>query len=76
VVSVVTVNDTDAAVRANASGADGSGSFGRFWRVNGAAFYVRGANKVSIAFWGVAVALNCTTFVSFVSTPTLPPPSP
>eukprot|EP00038_Savillea_parva_P004143 m.134586 g.134586 ORF g.134586 m.134586 type:complete len:1103 (-) comp11390_c0_seq3:144-3452(-) len=46
VFALVTVNDTDAAyVAANAS-AQGTGTHGMFFRVNGAAVYSRGANMV------------------------------
>jgi len=45
VFALVTTNDTDPAVRANTS-AEGSGTHGMFFRVNGAAIYSRGGNMV------------------------------
>jgi beta-mannosidase len=45
-VALVTINDTDAAATAAAKDQDGSGQFGMFFRVNGAAVYARGGNKI------------------------------
>lgn len=45
-VALVTVNDSDSTVVAKAATQDGSGQFGMFFRVNGAAVYARGGNKV------------------------------
>lgn len=45
-VALVTVNDTDPAVAKQAAAADGTGGLTMFFRVNGAAVYARGANKV------------------------------
>ena len=45
-VALVTVNDTDASVVAAANNSTGTGQFTMFFRVNGAAVYARGANKV------------------------------
>ena len=42
----VTVNDTNATVVAESTGADGSGTFALFLRVNGAPIYARGGNLV------------------------------
>jgi hypothetical protein len=44
--TLVTVNDTNATIVQESTGADGSGTFGLFVRVNGAAIYARGANLV------------------------------
>ena len=44
--ALVTVNDSNASVVAASTGANGSGNFGMFFRVNGAALYARGANVV------------------------------
>jgi hypothetical protein len=46
VAALVTVNDTNATVVAESEGADGSGAFGMFFRINGAAIYARGGNVV------------------------------
>ena len=46
VAALVTVNDTNATVVAESEGANGSGDFGMFFRVNGAAIYARGGNVV------------------------------
>ena len=46
VFALVTINDTDAATVASNASADGSGTHGMFFRVNGAAIYSRGANMV------------------------------
>ena len=46
VAALVTVNDTNATVVEESKGADGSGQFGMFLRVNGAALYARGADLV------------------------------
>ena len=43
VFALVTVNDTDAATVANNASAEGTGTHGMFFRVNGAAIYSRGA---------------------------------
>jgi beta-mannosidase len=45
-IAIVTGNDTDAVQRESMQRNDGSARFGHFWRVNGAAIYARGANKV------------------------------
>ena len=45
-VALVTVNDTDPAVVAK--GGNGTGRMTMFFRVNGAAVYARGANKVQM----------------------------
>ena len=45
-VALITVNDTDAATAAAAATADGTGQFTMFFRVNGAAVYARGGNKI------------------------------
>jgi len=42
----VTINDTDATTRAAANHTSGTGQFTMFFRVNGAAVYARGGNKV------------------------------
>lgn len=44
--ALVTVNDTDAKTRDAAANASGTGQLTMFFRVNGAAIYARGANKV------------------------------
>jgi beta-mannosidase len=44
--ALVTVNDTNATVVAESKGMNGSGSFGMFFRINGAAIFSRGANLV------------------------------
>jgi beta-mannosidase len=44
--ALVTVNDTNATVVQESTGADGSGTFGMFFRINGAAIYARGGNLV------------------------------
>lgn len=46
VVALVTVNDTNATIVEESTGADGSGSFGMFFRINGAPLYARGADLV------------------------------
>lgn len=46
VAALVTVNDTDATVVAESEGANGSGTFGMFFRINGAAIYARGSNLI------------------------------
>ena len=46
VAALVTVNDTNATVVEESRDADGSGAFGMFFRVNGAALYARGADIV------------------------------
>lgn len=46
VMSLVTTNDTDATARANDEDADGSGSFGVMWRINGEAIWSKGANMI------------------------------
>ena len=43
---LVTANDTSAEARNESTGHDGSGGMAMFFRVNGAAIYARGANKV------------------------------
>jgi predicted amidohydrolase len=45
-VALVTINDTDTATATNATVQDGSGQLTMLFRVNGAAMYARGANKV------------------------------
>mmetsp|Transcript_31436 Transcript_31436/g.94443 ORF Transcript_31436/g.94443 Transcript_31436/m.94443 type:complete len:1023 (+) Transcript_31436:5048-8116(+) len=45
-VALVTINDTDATTRAAANHTSGTGQFTMFFRVNGAAVYARGGNKV------------------------------
>jgi beta-mannosidase len=45
-VALITVNDTDPAVAAAAAKQDGNGHLGMFLRVNGAAVYARGGNKI------------------------------
>ena len=45
-VALVTVNDTDPAVAKMAAAADGTGGLTMFFRINGAAVYARGGNKV------------------------------
>jgi hypothetical protein len=45
-VALVTINDTDVAARAAAENTSGTGQFTMFFRVNGAAVYARGGNKV------------------------------
>ena len=46
VFTLVTINDTDAAIVAGNASSDGSGTHGMFFRVNGAAIYSRGANMI------------------------------
>jgi beta-mannosidase len=46
VAALVTVNDTNATVVAESVNASGSGTFGMFFRVNGAALYARGGDLV------------------------------
>jgi hypothetical protein len=46
VAALVTVNDTNATVVEESRDADGSGTFGMFFRVNGAALFARGADIV------------------------------
>ena len=46
VAALVTVNDTNATIVEESTGANGSGSFGMFFRINGAAIYARGADLV------------------------------
>lgn len=46
VAALVTVNDTNASIVAQSTGANGSGSFGMFFRINGAALYARGGNVI------------------------------
>ena len=43
---MVTVNDTDTAIAAAAATTDGTGQLTMFFRVNGAAVYARGGNKI------------------------------
>jgi len=43
---MVTVNDTDPAIRSLAPTQDGTGYLTMFFRVNGAAVYARGGNKI------------------------------
>ena len=45
-VALVTINDTDVAAVTAAKDQDGTGQFGMFFRVNGAAVYARGGNKI------------------------------
>ena len=45
-IALVTIDDTDPATAAAAADQDGTGQFTMFFRVNGAALYARGANKV------------------------------
>jgi beta-galactosidase/beta-glucuronidase len=45
-VALVTINDTDAAAASTAATTDGTGQFTMFFRVNGAAVYARGGNKI------------------------------
>ena len=46
VAALVTVNDTNATIVTESKGANGSGTFGMFFRINGAAIFSRGANLV------------------------------
>jgi beta-mannosidase len=46
VMSLVTTNDTDATEREKDREADGSGSFGVMWRINGEAIWSKGANMI------------------------------
>lgn len=46
VAALVTVNDTNATIVSESKGANGSGTFGMFFRINGAAIFSRGANLV------------------------------
>jgi beta-mannosidase len=43
---MVTINDTDTAIAATAATTDGTGQLTMFFRVNGAAVYARGGNKI------------------------------
>ena len=45
-VALVTINDSNSTVATNAAQQDGTGQFGMFFRVNGAAVYARGANWI------------------------------
>jgi beta-mannosidase len=45
-VALVTINDTDTALAAAAKDQDGTDQFSMFFRVNGAAIYARGGNKI------------------------------
>ena len=45
-IALVTANDTDPSTHAALAAADGSGQHTMFFRVNGAALYARGANKI------------------------------
>ena len=45
-IALVTANDTDPSTHAALASADGSGQHTMFFRVNGAALYARGANKI------------------------------
>eukprot|EP00041_Stephanoeca_diplocostata_P030471 m.923001 g.923001 ORF g.923001 m.923001 type:complete len:903 (-) comp23763_c0_seq5:340-3048(-) len=44
--ALVTIDDTNATAFTNASHSEGSGTFGMFFRINGAAIYARGANMI------------------------------
>jgi beta-galactosidase/beta-glucuronidase len=46
VMSLVTTNDTDPAERRRDATADGSGTLGILWRINGAPIWSRGANMI------------------------------
>jgi len=58
VMSLVTTNDTDPVERAKDEGADGSGSFGVLWRVNGEAIWSKGANMIPMDNFEGASELN------------------
>lgn len=65
VAALVTVNDTNATVVEESTGANGSGNFGMFVRINGAAVYARGANLVPLE--ALEGRMNATAYVTVVA---------
>jgi len=67
----VTVNDTDTDTATNATIQDGSGQLTMMFRINGAAMYARGGNKIPMELLGECAAAATTTSHSVCRPPAL-----